>query len=474
MVSGGALSQFVNIEAEQQLLGAMLIDNSVFDRVGALLKPEVFADPVHGRVFEAISAKVRDGNIASPVTLKLAMEGDAGLKELGGPAYLARLAGTAISSHAAKDYAEIIVDAAALRAIDDMMVGVRNKMLSGMSGRDAALAIMGAIQALPEARGGESRHSFIRAASDALTSAVEAYQGGGSYLSTGVAPVDRIIRGLGPGNYCLIGGAPSMGKTSLAVEIAANVASRPDMGVIFASLEMTKEELANRFISRDCRIPYDDIRSAADMSEDDFRKWVEASNRVGRSFAMEVIPRHVRSISALRSAVRRASLQLPGGKPALVVVDYAQLIEPDPGRKYSGRYEFMTDASVRLKDMAATFEVPVIALVQLNRDIGNRSDRRPQLTDIRESGQFEQDADQVIMCHRESYWLERLGPKPDKNGKITPESRAEWGSEIERWTGRMELFVRKNRHGRIGAAEVGFHEPTNRFWRIGGEAEGFL
>lgn len=461
-----------NIEAEQQLLGAMLLDNAIFHRVAGMVKPEWFFEPVHGRIFDAIASKVQDGVLASPVTLKMALDGDDGLKALGGPAYLARMAGTAITS-AARDYAEIVADAAALRALDDLMKAAKAQITSGAGSRDVSLALLSGLQALPEVSGRESRHSFMKAATEAVSGALAAYQGHGSYLATGLEPLDRIIRGLGPGNYCLIGGAPSMGKTSLAVEIAANVGMVEGQGVVFVSLEMTKEELANRVIARSSRIPYNDIRAAEGMEEAAFRKWIETAKDVGDRLNMEIVPRHVRTAAGIRSAIKRAAQQLPGGKPSLVIVDYAQLIEQEPGKRYSGRTEFMTEVSVRLKDMASIDGYPLIAIVQLNREIGKRPDRRPQLTDIRETGQFEQDADQVIMCHRESYWLERNGPEPDRNGKVTDESRAEWGGEMQRWKNRMEIYVRKNRHGRIGGCEVGVHEPTNRFWRLGDEHEGF-
>jgi len=262
-------------------------------------------------------------------------------------------------------------------------------------------------------------------------------------------------------------------NTALAVEIAANVGTIEGQGVVFVSLEMTKEELANRVISRASRIPYNDIRAAEGMEEAVFRKWIETAKGEGDRLNMEIVPRHVRTAAGIRSAVKRASQLLPGGKPALVIVDYAQLIEPEPGRRYSGRTEFMTEVSVRLKDMASIDGYPLIAIVQLNREIGKRPDRRPQLTDIRETGQFEQDADQVVMVHRESYWLERNGPEPDRNGKLTEESRAEWAGQMQRWKNRMEIYVRKNRHGRIGGCEVGIHEPTNRFWRLGDDQEEF-
>lgn len=457
-----------NVEAEQQLLGAILNDNPAYHRVADVLRSEHFHDPVHARIFEIAGNRIQNGHLVSPVTLKLTLEGDEGLRELGGPAYLARMAGSAISSGVIGEYATIIIEAAARRTLAEALKDGQKRLSEGVDSLEAKAALLTALQSMPEV-GGSSSFSLLSSVVASTNAALADYQGQNTYLKTGVPVLDGILKGVGPGNYCLIGGAPSMGKTSLAVDIACNISANPETGVVFVSLEMSKEELANRIISRHSRIPYATIRDAGNMSEDDFRKWLEASKAVGEQFALKIVPPHIRDIPAIYAAVNRAALDLPGGKPGAVIIDYAQLIRSSA----KGRYEQMTEISVQIKQLARQLNCPVFPLVQLSRDIGKREDRRPHLFDIRDSGQFEQDADQAIFCHREGYWLERDGPKADRSGKITDETRAEWAGGVDRWKSRMEIIVRKNRHGRIGIAEVGFHEPTNRFWRLGDEQEEF-
>jgi replicative DNA helicase len=176
---------------------------------------------------------------------------------------------------------------------------------------------------------------------------------------------------------------------------------------------------------------------------------------------MRIIPKHIRDIAAGHAALRRVKREF-GNDLAAVFVDYAQLVR---GQGKS-RYEQMTDVSIGLKTIAGMLECPVIALVQLDRNIGERENRRPQLSDIKETGQFENDADQVVFCHREEYWLERAGPKPGRDGKISADARADWEADLAAARNLMEIIVRKNRHGRLATATAGFHAPTNRFWTL--------
>ncbi len=311
--------------------------------------------------------------------------------------------------------------------------------------------------------GEESSYSLIRTVKDAIDETVRAYQGEVSLLRTGIEPLDAIIKGLAPGDLTLLAGATSMGKTALALEIASNCAYRGD-GVVFVSLEMARDQLANRMIATKARIPYTKLRDAASLSEDEMRKWVESSAEVAKG-DMRIVPKHIRDVPAIYSAARRCGIDFKTGKPSLLVVDYAQLVR---GQGKS-RYEQMTDVSISLKHLGGMLGCPVIALVQLSRDIGTRDDKRPQLFDIKETGQFENDADQVAMCHREEYWLARQGPKPNKTGAITAQTKSEWEADLAAVRNRMEILVRKNRHGKIATAEVGFNDATNRFWKLGQE-----
>ncbi|PZQ99193.1 MAG: replicative DNA helicase [Cereibacter sphaeroides] len=453
-------AEYLNVEAEQQLLGMILTNNGALDLVSDILKPELFGDPLHARIYEICTNRIAKGHLVSPVALKSILENDEGLKQLGGPAYLARMAGAAITPKAAREYAKLIIEQAARRVLQGAVAEASSGLFAGSESAEVKAGLLQALHALPEASGEETTFSLMKAVTEAVDAAIKSYQGENTFLKTGVEPLDRVIRGLGPGDYCLLGGATSMGKTSLALEIAANVAIKQRKGVCFVSLEMTRHELATRMASAVARVPYTELRSASDMEEANFRKWVEAAQAIADA-PMEIIPKHVRDLPAIHAAARKVQRSM-GDSLSLLVVDYAQLVRA-PGK---GRYEQMTDVSIGIKHVAGLLGVPVIALCQLSRDIGMRDDKRPQLSDIKESGQFENDADQVVFCHREGYWLQRQGPKLDKSGQITDKARIEWEADMAACKNVMDLIVRKNRHGKLGTAQVGFHDATNRFWSL--------
>ena len=456
-----AKPEFVTVEAEQQLLGALLVDNRVMDRISGMLSADHFYDPLHREIWTICAGRIAKGHLASPVTIKVAMEGHEGLAQVGGPAYLARLAGASIAGTMAPDYARLIFEAWVRRELASKLDEAR----LGLGGDDLPVLIaklQHALEAVPQVEGGETTYSMMSAVTEAVRGAVAAYSGTASYLSTGLTALDAIVRGLAPGDLMILGGTTSMGKTSVALEIARHVSTAGNKGVAFVSLEMSREQLATRLISASARVPYSDIRNADQMEEAAFRSWVEKSREVGAA-AMQIVPKHVRDIPSIHAACKRARNQMGEGAPlSLIVVDYAQLVRGE-GKT---RYEQMTSVSIGLKTLAGLMGCPVIGLVQLSRDIGFRDDKRPQLSDIKETGQFENDADQVVFCHREDYWLERAGPRVGKNGDITAEARADWESDLTAARNKMELIVRKNRHGRLATAQVGFHAPTNRFWSL--------
>lgn len=449
------------IEAEQQLLGAILLHNDSFASVSDVMRPEYFFDPVHRRIWEICVARIPKGHIASPVSVAVVMDGDPGLAQLGGKGYLARMAGTSISPQFVRDYAKIIVEAAARRALAGAADDALAQLVQGDDCGEVKAKLIQCLSGLPETSGEESTYSILSAFTRAAEDAVSAYQGRSSYLKTGVAALDGIIKGLGPGDYMLLGGATSMGKTSLALEIAARVAMDQGKGVAFASLEMSKEQLATRMAAAVARVPYAALREPSDMSEDDFQSWIRAGQKISEA-PLRIVPKHVRDIAGIHAAVTRAKRELGSAGLGLIIVDYAQLVRG--GGK--GRYEQMTDVSIGFKALAGMMGCPIIALVQLSRDIGFRDDKRPHLSDIKESGQFENDADQAVFCYREAYYLERQGPKANRDGQITDEARADWTADLQRCRNVMELLVRKNRHGSLGSVAVGFHDATNRFWNL--------
>lgn len=449
--------------AEQQLLGAILTDAGAYDRVSDILQPEHFLDPVHAKIFTIAGARISKGHLASAAAMAGIMADDDALKPLGGAQYLIRLAGSAVAASMVRDYAMLMVEYACRRRLRELTEEAGQGLAAGVDAAEVRAGLQQGLYALPEAAGAESSVSILKAMTNAVGQAAEAYQGTTSFLKTGVTALDQVLKGLAPGDVMLLGGATSMGKTSLALEIAANVALRREKPgkVGFWSLEMTAEQLATRMASAEARVEYAALRDAATMEEEDFRKWVMASQKIGEA-GLRIVPRHIRDIAAGHAALRRIKREF-GGQLDLAIIDYAQLVR-GVGKS---RFEQMTEVSIGIKALAGLLECPVIALVQLSRDIGFRDDKRPQLSDIKETGQFENDADQVVFCHREGYWLQRQGPKAGKDGSVSVEAQADFESDLARTKNLLELIVRKNRHGKLATAQVGFHEATNRFWALG-------
>ena len=289
-----------NTEAEQQLLGAILTNNEVYDRIASKVKPAHFFDPVHARIFEVAAARIQKNALASPVTLKAFLEDDAGLKELGGPAYLARLAGAAISAYAARDYAQMIYDLAVRRELIALGRDISAKAARVEVSSEPREQIVEAEQRLYQL--GEQGHaergfqSFLKAVTDAVNMANAAYQrdGGLAGIATGLVDLDKKLGGLHPSDLLILAGRPSMGKTSLATNIAFNIAKTyrrgrlPDGsdgtvegGIVgFFSLEMSAEQLAARILSEAAEVPSEQIRRG-DMTETEFRRFVEAAKALG-------------------------------------------------------------------------------------------------------------------------------------------------------------------------------------------------
>ncbi|MFN3952867.1 MAG: replicative DNA helicase [Pararhodobacter sp.] len=474
-----------NIEAEQQLLGAILTNNDVYDRISSLIKAEHFFDPVHQRIFEIAAARIQKNALASPVTLKAFLEDDAGLKELGGPAYLARIAGAAISAYAARDYAQMIYDLAVRRdliqlgrdiAAQAARVDVESEPKEQIIEAEQRLYKLGE-QGVAE-RGFQS---FLKAVTEAVNVANAAYQrdGGLAGISTGLADLDRKLGGLHPSDLLILAGRPSMGKTSLATNIAFNVAKawkrglRPDGsegtvngGVVgFFSLEMSAEQLAARILSEAAEVPSEQIRRG-DMTEAEFRRFVEAAK------ALEACPLYIDDTPALpisQVAARARRLKRTHGLDVLMV-DYLQLLR---GSSKESRVQEVSEITQGLKAIAKELNIPVIALSQLSRAVESRDDKRPQLSDLRESGSIEQDADVVMFVFREEYYRER-----EKPGDHDLEAMAKWQEIMEKVHGRAEVIIGKQRHGPIGTVELSFEGRFTRFGNLvqpwqQGSGEGF-
>ena len=463
-----------SIEAEQQLLGAILTNNDVFDRVASIIGPTHFYDPVHARIYEIAAARIAKNNLASPVTLKAFMEDDEGLKELGGPAYLARLAGAAISSFAVKDYAQMIYDLAVRRDLITLGRDISSKAAKVDIASEPREQIVEAEQALyklaEQGRSESGFQSFLKAVTDAVNVANAAYQreGGLAGVSTGLIDMDRKLGGLHKSDLLILAGRPSMGKTSLATNIAFNIAkayrkgTRPDGtegtvegGVVgFYSLEMSAEQLAARILSEASEVPSEQIRRG-DMTEGEFRRFVDAAK------SLEACPLYIDDTPALpisQLAARARRLKRTHGLDVLIV-DYLQLVKGTG--KGDNRVNEVSEITQGLKAIAKELDIPVIALSQLSRQVESREDKRPQLSDLRESGSIEQDADVVMFVFREEYYKER-----EKPGDHELEKMAAWQDEMERLHGRAEVVIGKQRHGPIGTVELSFEGRFTRFGNL--------
>jgi replicative DNA helicase len=463
-----------NIEAEQALLGAILVNNEVFDRVSGLLEPHHFYDPVHGRIFETASRRIQKNALASPVTLKAFFEDDAGLAELGGPAYLARLAGAAISIFHARDYAQTIYDLAIRRDLIRIGDEIRAKAAAVDTENEPKDQIVEAEQQL-YTLGEKGKYeggfqSFLAAATEAVHTANAAYQrdGGLAGISTGLVDMDRKLGGLHPSDLLILAGRPSMGKTALATNIAFNIAKayregeRPDGshgaidgGVVgFFSLEMSAEQLATRILSEQSQVPSERIRRG-DMEEEEFRRFVEAAR------ALEKVPLHIDDTPALpisTLAARARRLKRQHGLDVLFV-DYLQLVRPATAK--DSRVNEVSEITQGLKAIAKELDIPVVALSQLSRQVENRDDKRPQLSDLRESGSIEQDADVVMFVYREEYYKEREKPSDHDTEAIL-----KWQDEMENVRNRAEAIIGKQRHGPIGSVEMMFDGKFTKFSNI--------
>ncbi|WP_298290427.1 replicative DNA helicase [uncultured Litoreibacter sp.] len=463
-----------NIEAEQQLLGAILTNNDVMDRVASIVSPEHFFDPVHRRIFETAAARIHKNLLVSPVTLKPYFEEDEGLKELGGPAYLVRLQGASISAFAARDYAQMVYDLAIRRELIELGEEISAKAQTVDTESDPKSQIVDAEQRLyalgEEGKSDSGFQSFLKAVTDAVQVANNAYmrEGGMAGTSTGLTDLDKKLGGLHRSDLLILAGRPSMGKTSLATNIAFNIAKAykkgmTDQGVEgaieggsvgFFSLEMSAEQLAARVLSEASEVPSEQIRKG-DMTETEFRRFVEAAK------SLESCPLFIDDTPALpisQLAARARRLKRTHGLD-VIIVDYLQLVRPATAK--DSRVNEVSEITQGLKAIAKELDIPVIALSQLSRQVENREDKRPQLSDLRESGSIEQDADVVMFVYREEYYKER-----EKPGDHDLEKMAVWQQEMENLHGKAEVVIGKQRHGPIGTVELSFEGRYTRFGNL--------
>ncbi|MFS0736887.1 replicative DNA helicase [Sphingomonas sp. 1P06PA] len=469
-----------NAEAEAALLGALMIDNRLVEDIQIRLRPEHFFEAVHGRVYEAILRLADRNMVANPVTLKPMFEADADMRELGGPAYLAQLTGSGAALIGARDFAEQIYDLALLRELIGVGREMVEKAVDTSQTVDPKSQIEDAEVALYRVaeQGGEtgSVKSFGQATRLAVEQAQRALNSGGhlSGFTTGLDSVNSKIGGLHRSDLVILAGRPGMGKTSLATNIAFNAAQRlmrdkedgieeeksVGAAVAFFSLEMSADQLATRILSEQSGISSENLRMGK-ISQIDFRNLARAAAE------LEQLPLYIDdtpglTIAALRTRARRLKRQRGIN---LVVVDYLQLLQGSGRSSDGNRVQEISEISRGLKTLAKELHVPVIALSQLSRAVEQREDKRPQLSDLRESGSIEQDADMVWFVYREEYYVAGREPKRPMDGDDakTFEAHEAWARDMERAFGLSELIIAKQRHGATGKVKLKFESRITRF-----------
>ena len=460
-----------NIEAEQALLGALLLNNEIFDRVAAIIEPHHFYDPVHGKIFETLTRLIQRNVRADERTLATYLQQEEGLTALGGRDYLVRLAGASTSTVAAPDYARILRDLSMRRELIRIGDEIQGRATDFSHESEPPEQITEAEQALYSlAEKGKYEGGFVsfaKAATDAANMVNAAFQRGGGLagISSGLGELDYKLGGFRPSDLLILAGRPSMGKTALATNIAFNIArkhrkgTKPDGsegtvdgGVVgFFSLEMSSEQLANRILAAEARIKSHELLSGK-LSEDQFRTFLEVARDLERT-PLYIDDTPALPISGLAARARRLKRQF--GLDVLVV-DYLQLLRP-ASNKDQGRVNEVSEISQGLKAIAKELDIPVIALSQLSRQVESRDDKRPQLSDLRESGSIEQDADVVMFVFRESYYHARLKP-PEDDDKFP-----DWMQKAERLHGRAEVIIGKQRHGPIGTVDLHFEDIYTKF-----------
>jgi len=469
---GGYRTPPHNYEAEQALLGAIIENNLAYERVSEFLRPEHFADPVHGRIFEAIGKLVRRGQLADLVTLKNFFESDGGLAEIGGTKYLAQLVGSVVTVINALDYARTIHDLYLRR----QLIGLGQDLVNKAHEHDPDSPATDQIEIVEKSlfdlastgqyEGGFK--SFESSLQSAIRIAEVAYQREGRLtgIATGLTDLDKLLGGLHRSDLVILAGRPSMGKTALATNIAFHAAKQyreghDEMGnpiaedgavVGFFSLEMSAEQLATRLLAEEAGIPSEKIRRG-DLKDRDFQRVIEASAELSR-IPLFIDDSAALSISAVRTRARRLKRQHGLG---LIVIDYLQLATPTPGGRYDSRVLEISEITRGLKALAKELNVPVLALSQLSRAVEQRDDKRPQLADLRESGSIEQDADVVMFIFREEYYLRRREPKEGTDQHL------KWQDEVSKVYNLAELIVAKQRHGPVGKVMLHFDGSTTKF-----------
>jgi len=449
-----------NIEAEQAVIGSILVSNDIFDEINTIISNINFYDPMHQKIFEAIESLIYKGMLANPITLKNYFEDEK--DDLNVPEYLVKITKFSTSVRQAIEYSKIIYDMFVRRELIKISEQtIDSAKLNDLDTNGQSIIESSERLLFDLAEKGSFNSSLVKfdeAMKQTIEMASAAYKNeeGIVGVPTGLRDLDDKLGGLHQSDLIIIAGRPSMGKTSLATNIAFNAAQKlqesgKKSSIAFFSLEMSSEQLSTRIISEQARISSNDIRRGR-ISDDQFDKFLETSKNISE-LPLYIDETPAISIAALSNRARRIK-RLFGLD--MIVVDYIQLMRGTTFNK-DGRVQEISQITQGLKAIAKELSVPVVALSQLSRQVEQRDDHKPQLADLRESGSIEQDADVVMFVYREGYYLQRKEPR-----EATVE-HAEWQAKMNEVAHLAQIIIGKQRHGPIGNVTLEFEERFTKF-----------
>ncbi len=468
-----------NLEAEQALLGAILSNNRALEKVSEFLRAECFANPVHGKIYEACRSYIEKGRSADPITLKAFFEGDNALKDVGGSTYLAELAAASTNIINAADYGRQILDRYLRRQMIALGTDIVNDAFAISMDEEAITQVEAAEKKLyqianaGEMSGGPQQlNQGLEASLISVQNAMNS-KGGISGVSTGLLDMDNLLSGLHNSDLLILAGRPAMGKSALALTMAYNAAVKFEednkknaekKSVVFFSLEMSAEQLASRILSAKAQVPGHLMRSGK-ITEEQFDELTAGVSLLNR------LPLYIDetpgiTVTAIKNRARRMKRNKEQGL-GLIVIDYLQLITAGGGRN-ENRVQELSEMTRQLKIMAKELNVPVLVLSQLSRLVEQRDNKRPMLSDLRESGSIEQDADIVMFVYREIYYLRNN--EPVKHLNETPEKfelrRQEWIAKQAEIENQAEAIIAKQRHGPVGTVKLYFNGEFGKFGNL--------
>lgn len=463
-----------NLEAEQAVLAAVLMNNRALERISDFLKAEHFSHPAHQEIYKLAERQFAAGIPFDIITAKNYLDQQGTLESVGGVDYLTQLAGAGATVVNVEQYARIVYDNALRRELIELGQSITDNAFVEDLDNPVTTQIEVAEQKLFNlASAGESKREvapIATALAGALKEAEVAYKADGklSGLTTGLNALDKSISGLHHSDLIIIAGRPAMGKTTLAMNIAFNAANAILSGraneqykgaVVFFSLEMSQEQLAARVLSSQSKIPATAMREGS-FSDEDFLKMTQYAQAISR-VPLFIDDTPGMSVPMIRTRARRLARKCGG--IALIVIDYLQLMTSPGGRKNDNRVQEISEITRGLKMLAKELDVPVIALSQLSRSVENRDDKRPQLADLRESGSIEQDADIVMFTYREEYYLENRDPSQRISGNTNANIQESYQKRLERARGKADVIIGKNRHGRPETVRTAFFGDYSLF-----------